>query len=370
MPDMPITSLPDFPWDRLAPYVDVAGLHPDGVVDLSIGTPVDPTPEVVRRALIDAADAPGYPYTVGTMTLREAAARWLARRVSVTVDPATEVLPTVGSKELVTLLPTLLGLTGSVLFPDLAYPSYDVGARLAGCEPVVVPTVDGLLDLDALTRMADGAAMLWVNYPANPHGRIAPPEHLAALAAWGREHSVLTVSDECYLEFAYTAPATSMLAHGTQGVLTVHSLSKRSNMAGYRAGFVAGDAAVVAALLEVRKHVGLIVPAPVQAAMIAALDDDAHVEVQRELYGERRALLQQALERSGWRVDHSQGGLYLWVTHPAYDCWSAVDALSTLGILVAPGEFYGAAGRNHVRFSLTATTDNITHAAHRLETFS
>lgn len=364
---MPISSLPDFPWDRLAPYVDVARAHPGGLVDLSVGTPVDPTPEVVRRALADAADAPGYPTTIGTTRVRAAAAGWLARRFGINVDPATEIIPTVGSKELVTLLPTLLGCSGSVLFPDLAYPSYDVGARIAGCDPVPVPTLDGLLDLAALEHLDAGAAMLWVNYPANPHGRIAPPEHLAALAAWGRAQGVLVVSDECYLEFAFTAEATSMLAHGSDGVLTVHSLSKRSNMAGYRAGFVAGDAAVIARLLEVRKHAGLMVPSPIQAAMAAALDDDAHVEAQKARYAERRDLLSPALEASGWRIEHSQGGLYLWATHPRHDCWSAIDTLSKVGILVAPGEFYGAAGRRHIRVAMTATTDDVRTAAHRLE---
>lgn len=364
---MPISSLPDFPWDRLAPYAAAARAHPEGMIDLSVGTPVDPTPEVVRRALIEAADAPGYPATIGSERLRAAAAGWVERRLGVPIDAATEVLPTVGSKELVTLLPTLLGCTGAVLFPDLAYPSYDVGARIAGCEPVAVPTADGLLDLDALRSMPAGAAMLWVNYPANPHGRIAPTGHLADLAAWGRDNGVLVVSDECYLEFAYTAEATSMLGHGTSGVLTVHSLSKRSNMAGYRAGFVAGDPAVVRTLLEVRKHAGLIVPAPVQAAMVAALGDDAHVAAQRETYRERRQLMQPALERAGWRIEHSQGGLYLWATNPLHDCWSAVDQLSKSGILVAPGEFYGPAGHRHVRVAMTAETDKIRAAAQRLE---
>ncbi|MEP7054724.1 MAG: succinyldiaminopimelate transaminase [Actinomycetota bacterium] len=363
-----MSSLPDFPWDRLAPYAAVARAHPDGLIDLSVGTPVDPTPDVVRRALADASDAPGYPAVYGTDRVRTAAAGWLARRFGVTVDPVTQVLPTVGSKELVTLLPTLLGCTGPVLFPDLAYPSYDIGARIAGCEPVPVPTGDGLLELAALDRLGAGAALLWVNYPANPHGRVAPAGHLAELAAWGRASGVLVVSDECYLEFGYAAPATSMLEHGADGVLMLHSLSKRSNMAGYRAGIVAGDAAVIRTLLEVRKHAGIIVPTPVQAAMAAALDDDAHVDEQRARYAERRAVMSEALQSAGWRIDHSGGGLYLWVTHPLHDCWSAVDKLSKAGILVAPGEFYGAAGRSHVRFAMTSTTDQIRAAAHRVET--
>jgi succinyldiaminopimelate transaminase len=361
-------ELPDFPWDRLTPYGDVARAHPDGIVDLSIGTPVDPTPEIVQRALAQAADAPGYPTTIGTERLRHAIAGWLERRVGVTVDPLTEVLPSIGSKELVALLPTLLGSVGKVLFPDLAYPTYDVGARIAGCEPVPVPTTDGLIDLAALDRVGDGAALLWINYPANPHGRCAPRGHLADVVEWARARGVLVASDECYIEFAYTAPSSSALAHGADGVLTVHSLSKRSNLAGYRAGFVAGDATVVRRLLEVRKHAGLIVPAPVQAAMAAALDDDEHVDAQRRIYGERRTLLQPALESAGWCIDHSEGGLYLWVTHPLHDSWSAVEHLAKAGVLVAPGDFYGAAGRRHVRVAMTAPTERIRAAAHRLET--
>jgi succinyldiaminopimelate transaminase len=358
-------ALPEFPWDRLVPYADRARAHPDGMVDLSVGTPVDPTPAVVQDALRASADAPGYPQTAGTQALREAAAGWLERRLGVHCPPEN-VLPTVGSKELVALLPSLLGLGGRVLFPDLAYPTYDIGARLAGCTPEPIRTVEGLIDVDALDP--DGAVLLWVNYPANPHGRVAPVGHLADVVAWGRAHGVLVASDECYAEYGWTAPVTSALAHGTDGVLAVHSLSKRSNLAGYRAGFVAGDASVVAHLLEVRRHAGLIVPGPVQAAMTAALRDDAHVEAQWHRYFERRSVLAGALGRAGWRIDHSEGGLYLWATHPVHDgCWRAVEWLAERGILVAPGEFYGAAGARHVRIALTAPTDRITAAAERLE---
>ena len=356
-------ALPVFPWDRLTPYADRARAHPDGLVDLSVGTPVDPTPEIVQNALRAAADAPGYPLTAGTPALRAAAAAWLSRRLGVT-DAGT-VLPTIGSKELVSSLPSALGLRGRVLFPDLAYPTYDIGARLADCEPVPVTTRDGLVDVGALD--ATDAALLWVNYPANPHGRVAPPEHLADVVAWGRANGVLVASDECYAEFGWTAPVTSVLAFGTEGVLAVHSLSKRSNLAGYRAGFVAGDPAVVERLLDVRRHAGLIVPSPVQAAMTAALGDDAHVEEERERYAERRSLLSKALANTGWRVDHSEGGLYLWAAHADHDCWSAVAYLADRGILVAPGEFYGAAGARHVRIALTATTQQVADAAQRLE---
>jgi succinyldiaminopimelate transaminase len=358
-------ALPEFPWDRLVPYAATARAHPDGIVDLSVGTPVDPTPAVVQDALRAAADSPGYPLTAGTVALREAAAGWLKRRLGVTCAP-DDVLPPIGSKELVASLPSALGLGGRVLFPDLAYPTYDIGARLAGCTPVPVKTRDGLVDVGALDP--EGAVLLWVNYPANPHGRVAPLSHLRDVVAWGRAHGVLVASDECYAELGWTAPVTSVLAHGTDGVVAVHSLSKRSNLAGYRAGFVAGDSAVVKALLEVRRHAGLIPPGPVQAAMTAALRDDVHVEEQWHRYFERRGLLSAALTRAGWRIDHSEGGLYLWATHPAYDdCWRAVAWFAERGILVAPGEFYGAAGATHVRIALTATTARVAAAADRLE---
>jgi len=361
-------ALPEFPWDRLAPYAETARAHADGIVDLSIGTPVDPTPPLVTAALAAAADAPGYPYAAGTSALREAATSWMRRRLSVDCPP-DQVLPTIGSKELIALLPFLLGLRGRVLFPALAYPTYDVGARLAGCEPVPVPLVDGLLDLGALDALADGASLLWANYPANPHGRVADRAHVAALVAWARSRHVLLASDECYAELAWDAPFTSALAvDGTTGVLAVHSLSKRSNAAGLRAGFVAGDADVVARLLAIRRHAGFLVPAPVQAAMAAALDDDAHVEAQRGVYAARRDALRPAAEKAGLVVEHSEGGLYLWASHPSYDdCWALVRALSARGILVAPGEFYGAAGVRHVRIALTATDERVAAAASRLE---
>ncbi len=361
-------ALPDFPWDRLAPYAQTAREHPDGIADLSIGTPVDPTTGIVTAALSAAADAPGYPYAAGTPSLRSAASAWMRRRLSVECPPE-QVLPTIGSKELIALLPFLVGLRGRVLFPALAYPTYDVGARLAGCEPVPVPMDDGLLDLDALDSLAGDGDLVWANYPANPHGRVAPRAHVAALVSWARRRGVLLASDECYSELAWDAPFTSALAvDGTAGVLAVHSLSKRSNAAGLRAGFVAGDANLVAQLLAVRRHAGFLVPAPVQAAMVAALDDDEHVDAQRGVYAARRDVLRPAVEKAGLVVEHSEGGLYLWASHPAYaDCWALVQALAARGILVAPGEFYGAAGARHVRIALTATDERVAAAARRLE---
>ncbi len=361
----PGSRLPDFPWDRLVPYAATARTHPDGVCDLSVGTPVDPTPDMVQDALRAAADAPGYPTTLGTAALREAAAGWLVRRAGAGwVDPATEVLPTVGSKELVALLPLLVGVQPGqrLLFPELAYPTYDVGARLAGAVP------EACADVSAADP--DGVAMVWLNSPSNPAGQMLDADQLRAIVAWGREHEVLVVSDECYLEFGWDAEPVSLLRPDVcggshAGLLVVHSLSKRSNLAGYRGGFVAGDQTFISTLLEIRKHLGLMVPGPVQAAMAAALSDDAHVAVQRERYLRRRTLLRPALEAAGFRIDHSLGGLYLWATR-GEPCMDTVAWLAERGILVAPGDFYGSAGAVHVRVALTATDERIESAASRL----
>ncbi|WP_055480666.1 succinyldiaminopimelate transaminase [Sphaerimonospora mesophila] len=356
-------ALPDFPWDRLVPYQKLARAHPDGIVDLSVGTPVDPVPPVIRTALAEAADSPGYPLTYGTPRLRQAAAGWLRRRHGVTVDPA-DILPTIGSKELVAWLPTLLGVRPGerVVFPELAYPTYDVGARIAGAEPYAS---DGLLALGP-----ERVPLVWVNSPSNPTGKVLPAEHLRKVVAWARERGAIVASDECYIELGWEEQPISILhpdvCGGSQeGLLAVHSLSKRSNLAGYRAGFVAGDSRLVKRLLEVRKHAGMMMPAPVQAAMAAALDDDRHALEQRERYARRRAVLRPALERAGWRIEHSAAGLYLWATNGA-DCWDQVRALAEKGILVAPGDFYGDAGRSHIRVAITATDERVDTAVMRL----
>lgn len=360
----PKVRLPDFPWDTLVPYTQRASAHPDGIVDLSVGTPVDPTPAVVRAALAAAADAPGYPTTLGTAALREAAVRWLARRAGAPgLDPGA-VIPTIGSKELVAWLPTLLGLGpgDAVVFPELAYPTYDIGARLAGADAVAADSVTAL----GPRRVG----LVWVNSPANPHGQVLPAAHLAKVVDWARERGAVVASDECYLELGWEQRPVSVLdpavnGGSLEGVLAVHSLSKRSNLAGYRAGFVAGDPALVAQVLEVRKHAGLMVPAPVQAAMAAALDDDAHVDEQRARYARRRDVLRAALVEAGFRIDHSTAGLYLWATRDE-PCWDTVGRLAERGILVAPGTFYGTAGGSHVRIALTATDERIDAAVKRL----
>ncbi|HWA66928.1 MAG TPA: succinyldiaminopimelate transaminase [Mycobacteriales bacterium] len=354
-------SLPDFPWDLLAPYAEKARAHPDGIVDLSVGTPVDPTPAIVQQALIAAADAPGYPLTAGTPALREAIASWFERRFGATVDPAA-VLPVIGTKELVAWLPTLLG-AATVGYPSLAYPTYDVGARIAGATGLAV---DGTVALGP-----ERLDLLWVNSPSNPTGAVLPAEHLRKVADWARERGSVVASDECYADIYYgEAPPVSVLSPEVcggshDGLLAVHSLSKRSNIAGYRAGFVAGDPALVKRLLEVRKHAGMIVPAPVQAATVAALGDDDHVVAQRARYAARRTLLLGSLRSAGFTVEDTGAGLYLWSTRDE-GCWDTVGWLAERGILAAPGEFYGAAGSRHVRIALTATDERVAAAAARL----
>ncbi len=358
-----IANLPDFPWDTLADAGAKARAHPDGVVDLSIGTPVDPVPTVIQDALSAAAWIPGYPTTHGTPALREAATAALSRRHGVTVPPAA-VLPTIGSKELVAWLPTLLGVGAGdlVVIPSLAYPTYEAGVRLAGADV-----------LRADSTVAVGPArpsMVWLNSPSNPTGKVLPPEHLRKVVAWARERGTIVVSDECYLTLGWDTEPVSVLhpsvsGDSHDGVLAVHSLSKSSSLAGYRAGFVTGDPKLVAALLTVRKHAGMIVPHPVQAAMTAALSDDTHVAAQKARFAGRREVLRPALVAAGFTIDASEAGLYLWATRNE-DAWTTVDWLATRGILAAPGTFYGPTGARHVRIALTATDERVEAAAKRL----
>ncbi|CAM3881974.1 succinyldiaminopimelate transaminase [Janibacter anophelis] len=382
-----MTSLPDFPWDSLAPAKERARAFssPDeakgeGIVDLSVGTPVDPTPEVVQQALRDAADAPGYPQTWGTPDLREGIADWFARRRGAPGLDPDGVLPTVGSKELVAWLPTLLGLGAGdvVAFPRVAYPTYDVGARIAGATPFAADATTAF----GPTTPSSAPKLLWLNTPSNPTGKVLGVEHLAKVVAWARERGVVVASDECYAELDWRSeaergqsldelPTTPSILDprvtggSTEGLLAVYSTSKQSNLAGYRAAFVAGDPALVRQLLEVRKHAGMIVPWPVQRALLAAVRDDEHVAAQRERYRARRAALRPALEGAGFRIDDSEAGLYLWVT-AGEPCRVTVDRLADLGILVAPGDFYGAAGEQHVRVALSASDERIAAAVARL----
>jgi succinyldiaminopimelate transaminase len=350
-------KLPDFPWDALAPYGVIARSHPEGAIDLSVGTPVDATPEFIQAALQEAANSPGYPVTAGTPQLREAIETWARTKLGATGDFG--VLPLIGSKEFVAWLPTFVEAK-SVLYPSVAYPTYLVGALFAQAEATAV-------EIDSTTWQK--ADMAWVNSPSNPTGRVHSEAELRAAIAWARQHQSLVVSDECYFEFGDSAVPTSILKFtdgDNRNILAVHSLSKRSSMAGYRAAFVIGDPALIARILEVRKHAGMIVPLPVQQAMVAALSDSAHVAEQRSRYNFRRSVLRPALEAAGFTIEDSAAGLYIWATRHE-SAWDSVAWLADLGILATPGVFYGDAGAQHIRIAMTATDEQIASAAARLQ---
>ncbi|MFD0821638.1 succinyldiaminopimelate transaminase [Micromonospora zhanjiangensis] len=356
--------LPEFTWDALESSRALAADHPDGLINLSMGTPVDPVPEPIRQALAGAADAPGYPLTAGSAGLRSAISAWLARTCGTGGD-GYGVLPTIGSKELVGWLPTLLGIGpgDTVVVPRICYPTYADGARLAGAE---------VLRADSLTAVGPTprVRLVWVNSPNNPTGQVLPPAHLRKVVDWARERGAVVASDECYLPLGWETTPTSILADEVSGgsyagLLAVHSLSKRSNLAGYRAGFVAGDPELVAELLKIRKHAGMIVPTPVQAAMVAALADERHADEQRERYRARRETLRAALLAAGFGIEHSEAGLYLWATRDE-DCWQTVEWFARRGVLVAPGVFYGPAGQRHVRVALTETDEHVAAVPARL----
>ncbi|MGZ8735255.1 MAG: succinyldiaminopimelate transaminase [Acidimicrobiia bacterium] len=363
---------PPYPHDRLTALRRLADAMPGGVVDCSVGTPVDAMPEVAVRALTDAAaSATGYPPSIGTPALRGAAASWIGRRFGVEVDPEG-VIACVGTKELVASLPHVLRLWNptrdTVLFPAIAYPTYEMGARLAGLRPVPVPLdTDWHPDLARIAPAdADRSLLLWLNDPGNPTGASMGADRVAAVVAWARERGIVVAGDECYAEFTAGAdgkPAdpTTVLHTGLDGVLAVHSLSKRSNMAGLRAGFVAGDPDLVRYLGEVRRHGGLMVPSPVQAAAAAALGDDVHVEEQRVRYAARRTLVVDALGTHGLVHDGGPSTFYLWLRgdEGMEDGWELAARFADAGTLVAPGDLYGPAGADHVRLSLTQPLDRL-----------
>ncbi len=350
--------LPDFPWDTLAPARDRAAAHPGGIVDLSVGTPVDPTPSVITEVLIAHANAPGYPTTAGTSDLHAAIHGWIDRRLGGVSGAA--ILPTIGSKEAIATLPWVLGLSGPVVIPEIAYPTYAVGAVAARLECIASDRPEDVSD----------ASAIWVNSPSNPTGRVLSAQRLAEIVTHARAIGVPVLSDECYIELGWSEQPVSVLhpqvnGGDLTGIVAVHSLSKRSTMAGYRFGFLAGDHRIIGDLLERRKHLGEMVPTPVQHAATAAYADDAHVEVQRARYAGRRDRLRTAVESAGFTVDHSDAGLYLWITRDE-PCWEVVDWFAERGILVTPGDFYGPRGAHHVRVALTATDAAVDAAVERL----
>ncbi|MGA0218436.1 MAG: aminotransferase class I/II-fold pyridoxal phosphate-dependent enzyme [Ilumatobacteraceae bacterium] len=359
---------PPYPYDRLDRLAPLGSHHEGGVVDLSIGTPFDPPPASVIAAFGASGAERGYPASIGSAPLREAISAWIDRRFSLDV-PTSAIAACIGTKEFVGTLPQWMRLRNpdrdTVLYPSISYPTYAMGATLAGCRAVPIPVdSSGTLQLSAVDQSdIERALLLWVNSPSNPSGQL---DDLDAAAVWGRTHGIPVFSDECYVEFTWDGPRRTILETGVSGVVAVHSLSKRSNLAGARVGFYAGDPDIVGYLSEVRKHVGMMVPGPAQAAGIAALADDEHVELQRERYYERLTLMAEVL--SDWaqcEIPMPQGGFYLWV--PVGDAWAFVERLmSDGGALVSPGEFYGDDGASYVRVAVVQPTERIQLVADRL----
>ena len=360
---------PPYPYDRLDAFKPLAAAHDGGAVDLSIGDPCDPPPPAVVAALSSAANERTYPPSIGSPAYREAAAGWMERELGVRVA-ATELAACIGTKEFVAGLPHWLRLRDpsrdTVLYPAISYPSYAMGAELAGARAVPVPVdAQGRSDLAAIDPAdAERALCLWVNSPGNPTGHL---DDLGAAAAWGRAHSVPVISDECYVEFTWDGERRTILEHGLDGVLAVHSLSKRSNLAGVRAGFYAGDGDLVHYLSELRKHAGFMVPGPVQAAAVAAFDDQRHVEAQRAIYLDRLQRFARVLGALGVDAPLPGGAFYLWAEAPDGDAWALVGRLAREGgAIVSPGEFYGPAGARHIRVALVQPDDRLDLVARRL----
>jgi succinyldiaminopimelate transaminase len=354
---------PPYPYERLGEIKAIANRLPGGAIDLSVGTPCDPAPPAVIAALAEPGRAEGYPPSIGTPALRGAAADWMARRLGAKVDPDAEVAACVGTKEFVASVPQHLRLRtpakDTVLYPAISYPTYEMGAVLAGLRAVPYQRLDEIAEADA-----ERALCVWVNSPNNPTGAL---HDLAAAADWGRQRGVPVLSDECYAEFSYAEPAGTILNYGTSGVLALHSLSKRDNFAGARIGFYAGDAELVHYLREVRKHAGQMPPGPIQHAATVALADDEHVEAQRDRYWRRMRRLCQVLAAVGIEAEMPDGAFYLWFAAPDGDAWAATRTLAErTGLVASPGEFYGSASTGYLRLAAVAPDDRIELAAHRV----
>ena len=358
--------LPEYPWQKLKPYQAIAEKHAKGMVDLSVGSPVDPTPQVIQDAIRDATNAPGYPSTEGSLEFRTAVAEWFGRRRGVELT-ADQVMPTIGSKEFISFLPLMLGLgKGDVVVqPSVAYTAYVVGAALCGAE---------VISEDDPAKWPENTKLIWINSPGNPDGRVLDVDQMKACVKRARELGAVLASDECYAELGWGRWAEERIpsvldprvCEGSyENLLAVYSLSKQSNLAGYRAAFVAGPENLIKPIVNIRMHSGLMMPAPVQKAVIAALGDEEHVAHEREIYRKRREVLLAAVKAYGFEIADSEAGLYLWATL-GEDCWKTVTKMAELGILVVPGEFYQAQGSKYVRFSITASDEKVAEGAARL----
>ena len=358
--------LPEYPWQKLKPYQAIAEKHANGMVDLSVGSPVDPTPKIIQDAIRDSTNAPGYPSTGGSLEFRTAVAEWFGRRRGVELT-ADQVMPTIGSKEFISFLPLMLGLgKGDVVVqPSVAYTAYVVGAALCGAE---------IISEDDPAKWPENTKLIWINSPGNPDGRVLDVAEMQAAVARARELGAVLASDECYAELGWCQWAETRIpsvldprvCEGSyENLLAIYSLSKQSNLAGYRAAFAAAPEALIKGLVNIRMHSGLIMPAPVQKAVIAALGDEEHVSVERAIYQKRREVLIEAVKAYGFEIAESQAGLYLWATL-GEDCWVTVKRMADLGSLVVPGEIYEAGGSKYVRFSITATDEKISEGAARL----
>ena len=359
--------LPEYPWQQLKPFAKIAAEHEGGMVDLSIGSPVDPTPEIIRNALQEAANSPGYPSTGGSAELKSAVVEWFERRRGVSGLQPENVMPSIGSKELISFLPLLLGIgKGDVVVqPKVAYTAYVVGAALVDAE---------IVSEDDPAKWPSNTKLIWINSPGNPDGRVLDVDQMKAAVVRARELGAVLASDECYAELGWDDWSDKLIPSvldprvcdgNYENLLALYSLSKQSNMAGHRAAFAAGDAKLVKSLVNVRMHAGLNTPAPVQHAIAVALGDYSHVAVAKDIYRKRREVLLPAVRDFGFELSDSEAGLYLWATLHE-DCWVTVERMAAIGILVGPGSLYGASSQKHIRFALTATDEKIAEAATRL----
>jgi succinyldiaminopimelate transaminase len=359
---------PPYPYERLDGLKKIASTFEGGPIDCSIGTPVDPPPPAALAELARATGARGYPSSAGSPEYRGAATEWVQRRFGVTLE-AEQVAACVGTKEFVGTVAGYLHLRSperdTVLYPAISYPTYAMGATLAGLRAVPVSLREGQLDLASISEDdASRALVLWSNSPSNPTGVL---DDLEGAASWGRHHGVLVASDECYAEYTWAGRPRTILEHGLEGVLAVHSISKRSNLAGARAGFYAGDPDTVAFLRSVRQHAGFMVPGPVQSAVAVAYRDDEHVEVQRARYRERLQLMSDALESFGVHAPFPEGSFYLWCSKDDLDGWELATIIAERsGLIVSPGELYGEAGAHFARLAVVQPDDRLALAASRL----